>query len=141
MSLISDSELAAGALRYAAHQQARKAQASAPVPVAAPPAPAPAPAPYEYKVRSPEQWQKRVDQNWKTNRSFHPKWEKPASKPRKSRVRKPVAAPPVAVAIDCASETVLAGGPVKPRRTRKKQTAFMTDAPELFPPGAASVNP
>jgi hypothetical protein len=53
----------------------------------------------------------------------------------KSRNRKPVAASP-AVAVTCGtSETA----PAKPRRSRKKKTAFVTGTGEMFPP--ASVNP
>ena len=57
----------------------------------------------------------------------------------KRRNRKPVDASLAVAATDSTSETVLAGQPVKPRRSRKKKTAFVTDAPELFPP--ASANP
>jgi hypothetical protein len=47
----------------------------------APPAPSETTTTFEYIPRSPFQWEKRMRQSWKNNRSFHPKWEKPARKP------------------------------------------------------------
>jgi hypothetical protein len=57
----------------------------------------------------------------------------PAS--RKKRATVCQGASPEVAATNSITEPV----PAKPRRTRKKKTAFVTDAPELFPP--ASANP
>lgn len=64
-------------------------QAVLPPPIAPLPTTPPAATVFEYVPRTPEQWErdweKRMRQSWKTNRSYHPKWPKPAPKPRKSR--------------------------------------------------------
>jgi len=70
-----------------------------------------------------------------------PKVTKPRAASGKSCNRKPVAASPEVAATDSTPENILAGEPVKPRRSRKKKTAFVTGAPELFPPGEAGLNP
>jgi hypothetical protein len=57
----------------------------------------------------------------------------------KTRNRKSLDASPAVAATDSTPESVLAGEPVKPRRSRKKKSAFVTGMTELFPP--VSVNP
>jgi hypothetical protein len=126
------------------HYQLTLVAASPPTPPPPPPQALPAtavpPAPFKYVMRTPEQWEKRMRQRWQNNRSFHPKWPKPAPKPRKKRVTVNQDASP-AVGLTCGmSENVLAGSPIKPPRTRKKKTALVTGAPDLLPP-AVEVNP
>jgi hypothetical protein len=70
------------------------------------------------------------------NPSLTPKTRVPRGE---TRAKKPASVMPGVATTNGTPETVLAGGPVKPRRSRKKKTAFVTDAPELFPP--ASANP
>jgi hypothetical protein len=58
-----------------------------------------------------------------------PKLAKAASKPRKSRAAEPAAA------------SLASGEPVRPRKSRKKKSAFVTGTPELFPAPGVEVNP
>jgi hypothetical protein len=69
--LIPPAELAAAQRRY---EQAQAAKAAPLPPVPPPPAPASAPG-FTYKPRTQEQWQKRIDQSWQSNRTFRPKPE------------------------------------------------------------------
>ncbi len=62
--LFSDEQLAAMDARYAQRQV--KQQAPTPPPPIRPPG-------FIYKPRTVEQWQRRIDQSWQSNRSFRPK--------------------------------------------------------------------
>jgi hypothetical protein len=62
--LFTEAELAAMAARYAQRQV--KQQAPTPPPPTPPPG-------FVYQPRTPEQWEKRINQSWQSNRSFRPK--------------------------------------------------------------------
>jgi hypothetical protein len=62
--LFTDAELAAMAERI--RQRQVKQQAPTPPPPTLPPG-------FTYKPRTPEQWEKRINQSWQSNRSFRPR--------------------------------------------------------------------
>lgn len=69
-------------------------------------------------------------------------WLKPKTKTatRKRTPRKPAVVSLAVAATEGIPENVLAGEPVRPRKSRKKKSAFVTGAGEIFPP-AVEVNP
>ncbi len=99
---------------------------------------APAASSFVYVERSRYQWERRMRQSWKNNRSFHPIWPKPASKPRKSRATNPVEAiadtPPTCGTL----ESVLGDAPVKKRRSRKQVSKAFTTGETLFAPSTTT---
>ena len=126
MTLIPETELIAAAERIQQRQVAKTA------------APSPTPAPvagFVYEPRTAKQWERRIRQDYRSNRTFRPKVTKPA-KPLTAREKGPYSEPIVApvgiAATDSIPETVLADDSLQPRKARKKKAAIRTAVGQRF---------